>query len=216
MDHSALRAVKNAMRKGMRAKLAKLSSEQVQQETKAVLQRLFSMQEYKQSRSVSVYISMPTGEICTAEIIRDILASNKSCYIPRCNGDVMDMVRLSSWEDYQALPHNRWRIPEPPLDEIRENALDREGLDLIIVPGLAFDRAGWRLGHGKGYYDKYFAKLAEWSAMGNRRLPTTVALALSAQIVDEPVPREDFDQKPQFLLTPDGSLETISDQLTTS
>ncbi|KAJ3165383.1 hypothetical protein HDU88_004177 [Geranomyces variabilis] len=204
MDHRALRALKQAMRKSMRAKLAIQPKDLVVQETHAVVNRLFAMPEYQSSRSISVYISMSTGEISTSAIIEDILGNNKRCYIPRCDGDTMDMVRLTSLEDFRSLPLNKWQIPEPPLTEPRENVLDKDGLDLIIVPGLAFDKDGWRLGHGKGYYDRYFAKIAEWSALSGKPLPVTIALSLSAQMVDGHIPREDFDQKPQFLLTPAG------------
>ncbi|KAJ3173353.1 hypothetical protein HDU87_007622 [Geranomyces variabilis] len=213
MDHGALRAVKQALRKSMRAKLAILPKDLVVKETQAVVNRLFAMPEYQRSRSISVYISMSTGEISTSAIIEDILGNNKRCYIPRCDGETMDMVRLTSLEDFRSLPLNKWQIPEPLLTEARENALDQDGLDLIIVPGLAFDKNGWRLGHGKGfglfprgdrYYDRYFAKVAEWSALSGRPLPVTIALSLSAQMVDGHVPREDFDQKPHFLLTPTG------------
>jgi 5-formyltetrahydrofolate cyclo-ligase len=62
------------------------------------------------------------------------------------------MVKLRSLEDFQTLPTNNWGIKEPRHDEERENALE---LDLIIVPGLAFDKQGWRIGHGKGYYDNF-------------------------------------------------------------
>jgi 5-formyltetrahydrofolate cyclo-ligase len=41
----------------------------------------------------------------------------KTCYIPRCNGDYMEMVRLKSYQDYLSLPLNRWNIPEPSQDE---------------------------------------------------------------------------------------------------
>ncbi|KAI8922555.1 hypothetical protein DFJ77DRAFT_436847 [Powellomyces hirtus] len=173
MDHRAVRALKQALRKSMRGTLAQLPVDQVRQETSSVVQKLLAMEEYKKSRSVSVYLSMPSGEISTTEIIEDI-----------------------------------FRASMPALNHFRQ-ALDEDGLDLIIVPGLAFDKEGWRLGHGKGYYDRYFAKVAERSALSGKALPTTIALALSAQIVDEPLPREDFDQKPQFLVTATGVVREV-------
>ena len=61
----------------------------------------------------------------------------------------MQMVRINSLADYESLPINRWGIPEPTWEEKREEALE-SGLDLVIMPGLAFDRTKARLGHGKG------------------------------------------------------------------
>ncbi|KAG0286801.1 hypothetical protein BGZ98_004954, partial [Dissophora globulifera] len=114
------------------------------------------MPAFKESKTVSVYISMH-GEINTQDIIRTLLDSEKSCYVPRCKGKNMDMVKIESWEDFISLPKNNWNIPEPTQDDPRENDTPR-GLDLIIMPGLAFDRNGTRLGHGRGYYDKYIVK----------------------------------------------------------
>lgn len=47
---------------------------------------------------------------------------DKSCYVPRCHGkDIMDMVKIESWDDFLALPKNSWGIPEPKVEEAREN-----------------------------------------------------------------------------------------------
>ncbi|KND00899.1 5-formyltetrahydrofolate cyclo-ligase [Spizellomyces punctatus DAOM BR117] len=207
MDHATIRALKNALRKDMRKRLAQVPADIVRKESNIVIQKLFAMKEYQQSRNISVYISMPSGEVSTTEIIRDLFDKGKKCFIPRCDGNVMEMVRLVSWDDYKALPTNKWNIPEPLLDEARENALQSEGLDLVIVPGLAFDGEGWRMGHGKGYYDRYLRKVADWSASAGKPPPITVALALSEQVIESPVPRESFDQKPHYVITPTGVIE---------
>ncbi|RKP24013.1 hypothetical protein SYNPS1DRAFT_17778 [Syncephalis pseudoplumigaleata] len=68
----------------------------------------------------NIFISMD-GEIETRPIIEDILATGRSCYIPRWQHDTMEMVRLTSLEDFKALPLNAWNIPEPRHDEPREN-----------------------------------------------------------------------------------------------
>lgn len=78
------------------------------------------------------------------------------------------MLSLRSLEDFKTLKRNSWGIPTPPKSSIseRENCLDRGishendefGLDLIIVPGVAFDHSCRRLGHGKGYYDFFFKR----------------------------------------------------------
>ncbi|CAO3567700.1 unnamed protein product [Mortierella alpina] len=146
----ALRALKNTIRKDMRIKLAALSTEEISRQSAVVTRKLLEMPELINSQNVSVYISMH-GEICTRDIIKALLNQKKSCYVPRCKGQIMDMVKIESWEDFLALPKNSWNIPEPTFDQSRENALDTpRGLDLVIMPGLAFDRTGTRLGHGRG------------------------------------------------------------------
>jgi 5-formyltetrahydrofolate cyclo-ligase len=86
-------------------------------------------------------------------------------------------------------------------------------LDLVIVPGLAFDRQCWRLGHGKGYYDRFLASMQDrhghMPATGktdvtvNLRQHNAVALALDDQIMgDGEIPHEEHDIRPQCLATP--------------
>ncbi|KAF9177923.1 hypothetical protein BGZ50_008241, partial [Haplosporangium sp. Z 11] len=155
----ALRALKNTIRKDMRRKLAAISPEEIQRQSAIVTEKLLGMPVFKESQNVSVFISMH-GEICTRDIIKTLLEQKKSCFVPRCKGETMDMVKIESWDDFLALPKNSWGIPEPGFDEQRENALETSrGLDLIVMPGLAFDRTGTRLGHGRGYYDNYLVKV---------------------------------------------------------
>jgi hypothetical protein len=58
--------------------------------------------------------------------------------VPRVDGNCMDMLHVHSMSDVSTLPVHKWNFRQPGLDEDRENALDTEGLDLIIVPGLGF------------------------------------------------------------------------------
>ena len=86
-------------------------------------------------------------EINTGGILEDALCSGKVCYIPRYEegGNRMEMVRLRDLQDYESLPRTRWNIKQPDMREEREEALESEaGLDLILVPGLAFSRSGGR------------------------------------------------------------------------
>jgi 5-formyltetrahydrofolate cyclo-ligase len=83
---------------------------------------------------------MPTCEIMTTDIIRDLLNSgmnnykyflidflkqiykiDKNCFIPRCTKNNMDMVQINDINDFESLPINKWNIPEPPLDQSRSN-----------------------------------------------------------------------------------------------
>jgi len=83
-------------------------------------------------------------------------------------------------------------VPEPPKDQLLECWPD---LDLILVPGLAFDRLGNRLGWGKAYYDRLLA------ALPSRTL--RVGAAYAFQLLDN-LPSEPHDQRMDLLLTPDG------------
>lgn len=128
----------------------------------------------------------------------------------------MIMLRLRSVAEYESMAVNRWGIREPPLTyadgTIREQALDEttggDGLDLILAPGVAFDQTGGRLGHGKGYYDRYLTRAEEWASQCGASPPVTMALALREQVLpaSERVPADERDRVLDGIISPDGTI----------
>jgi 5-formyltetrahydrofolate cyclo-ligase len=134
---------------------------------------------------------MPSGEIATSGIVRDALAQGKRVFIPYTYNlsepqegqpkSIMDMVELKSDEDFATLKPDKWGIPTPAHDSIpaRANsfghegttngktvdAKDGSGLDLVVMPGMAFDANFGRLGHGKGFYDYFLRRCHDSSRM---------------------------------------------------
>lgn len=110
----------------------------------------------------------------------------------------MNMVLLKSMEDYRSLPlTTKYKIKQPPIsDTWRENGLE-VGLELILTPGVAFTRAGQRLGHGAGYYDRF---LHSYSDRWHDRMPYIMALALKEQVL-ESIPTEPHDYTLNEVLT---------------
>ncbi|KAJ3216079.1 hypothetical protein HDU67_009959 [Dinochytrium kinnereticum] len=162
----------------------------------AVAQKLFAMPVYQQAKNVSVYISKTGPEVSTSAIIHDLLNRNVNCFVPRCVSDtVMEMVKIRSFADLNSLPLNKMGIAEPLLNEARENALDSESLDVIIMPGLAFDRTKARIGYGRGYYDRFIEQCQQHFSQDKQ--PATVAIALDEQLVDE-VPTDEHDRRPDM------------------
>ena len=129
---------------------------------------------------------MPKGEISTSLIVKDALKAGKHVFVPYVHkvartvrespGSVMDMVSLHSLEDYETLEHDSWGIPTPSEASIgrRKSCLDYPetkdsdikdtadgNVELIIMPGMAFDKSFGRLGHGKGYYDFFLHRYHE-------------------------------------------------------
>ncbi|KAJ8331551.1 hypothetical protein QVD99_001820 [Batrachochytrium dendrobatidis] len=197
---TTVKLAKAAFRKQMRATLKTVPFESIEQQSKAVTGKLLATPEYQRSSKIALFLSMK-GEVDTTQILRDVLESGKQCFIPMCNPEAMEMVLLKSWDDFEKLPRNSWGIPEPQPQDGRLNALDPSvgGLDLIIMPGLAFDHSGNRIGYGKGYYDKFLAKCFTVATEKNYQRPSTIAIALREQYVPS-VPAGPQDLKPDQII----------------
>jgi 5-formyltetrahydrofolate cyclo-ligase len=85
----------------------------------------------------------------------------------------MHMVEISSLQDFESLEKNSWGIPEPKLSDKRLDCFQAGGLDLIVMPGLAFDKEQNRIGYGKGYYDRFLQKSFEFAKFRGIAKPTT-------------------------------------------
>ena len=118
---------------------------------------------------------MPQGEVRTDNIVRQAFRDEKQVFIPYLYNEVsrrsdksksvMDMVSLHSLEDYETLQPDAWGIPSVSHDSVngRRRCLplaDREGgeVEVVVLPGVAFDKGGRRLGHGKGFYDLFLSR----------------------------------------------------------
>ena len=112
---------------------------------------------------------MPNGELSTQHILRDAFRQGKNVYIPYIHKadqvSIMDMLALESMAEFDSLQFDRWGIPslQPTQVPGRRNGLTEEGLDLIVMPGMAFDLGFRRLGHGKGYYDHFLSRYSRTS-----------------------------------------------------
>ncbi|XP_072258613.1 5-formyltetrahydrofolate cyclo-ligase isoform X2 [Pyxicephalus adspersus] len=166
--------------------------------------KLLSHKRYQAAQRIAVFLNMP-DEIQTGDILHDIFRQGKACFIPRYQrgSNHMDMVRLNSVEEIKNLPVTSWNIRQPGEEECLEEALTTGGLDLVLVPGLGFDKEGHRLGRGKGYYDTFLERC-------NQQLsakPYTIALAFQEQLCTS-IPVTDSDFKiDEILFTEDLEIE---------
>jgi len=148
-----------------------------------VAQKVLQLTEYQKASAIGVFLSMPGREVSTSSIVADALNQGKKVFVPYIHSEtgsgkakIMDMLRLKDESDRQSLEPDAWGIPSLSAEGIeeRENALGGMGvsnaghhdhssveLDLILMPGMAFDSANNRLGHGKGFYDRYLSRIRE-------------------------------------------------------
>ena len=113
------------------------------------------MEEYLHAETLFIYVSKPI-EVDTLAVINAALANHKRVAVPRCVPDTfeMEIYYITTLSD---LEKGTFGVLEPIVDKC-ERVGDSYGRALCVVPGLSFDAQGYRLGYGKGYYDRYLAQ----------------------------------------------------------
>ncbi|KAJ2143751.1 hypothetical protein IW136_001571 [Coemansia sp. RSA 678] len=182
---------KAQLRRHMQHTLSLLSPAQLLTESTTVIHLVTSLPAYQRAQHLSIYISTPTSELQTTQLIRHALKEGKRVYVPRCDGQIMQMVELKDG-GLETMARNKWGILEPGKEE---RAVDPNVLEFVLVPGVAFDSHGNRCGHGKGYYDRYLQQTQAF----------TCAVCLNDQVI-EAVPVDAHDQKPNMIISPNGIL----------
>jgi 5-formyltetrahydrofolate cyclo-ligase len=152
---------KQALRSSIKKILKTLSNEYIVKCSQQCALRVRELPAFHRGGVVCTYVSMPT-EIQTDGLIGASFDLKKRVCIPKVLGKEssdMIMIELPSVADLLALPKNSWGIPEHSLQMIRDNDIvdfTQSGLiDFIVIPGVAFDEKGNRLGHGRGYYGEW-------------------------------------------------------------
>ena len=180
-------------------KLIKLSLEQITDEkrveyTKQISTQLYNLNEWKQSKVIGITISIPP-EIPTLHIIEQAWREGKEVVIPKCNPEnkTMQFKKITSFEQLESVYSGLLEPVENTL-EVRS-----EKINLLVVPGLAFTREGYRLGFGGGYYDRF---LSSYNG-------STVSLAFECQLVDQ-LPTELHDIPVHLVVSTDKVYRTYA------
>ncbi|TYZ64169.1 hypothetical protein PybrP1_006316 [[Pythium] brassicae (nom. inval.)] len=157
-------SAKKELRRQVAAALRAQDGAELERQSRRVAERVCALPEFAAARSLSVYLAMPR-EAATEELLAAAFAADRKVFVPKITGrgaEDMCMLHARSLEDVAAFPKDNWEIPDPPLlhadGSSRDDALETLELELVLLPGVAFDRAGGRLGHGKGYYAMAVAK----------------------------------------------------------
>ncbi|XP_015175786.1 PREDICTED: 5-formyltetrahydrofolate cyclo-ligase [Polistes dominula] len=192
---ATIKSLKKLLRKEMANVISNITAEEKARQSMKVFEKLKTLPQYQNSQRISIYLSTK-DEIDTTFILKDIFKTGKDVFVPRYNGDTMEMVKLLSMDDYDKLPLTKWNIKQPDISEIRENSFQTDGLDLILIPGVAFTYNGKRLGHGKGYYDKFL----NYTFEKQLRKPHLIAIAFNEQIIDD-IPTTENDVSIDLVIT---------------
>ncbi|HEX3725858.1 MAG TPA: 5-formyltetrahydrofolate cyclo-ligase [Pirellulales bacterium] len=141
-----------------------------------------ALDEFARAQTVLAYIDVRT-EVRTRQNLPALLASSKRIVVPYCVDGQLELFLLESMDEL-AIGMYKILEPKPELRELAHKRVEVSQLDLIMVPGVAFDRRGARMGHGFGYYDK----LLEHA----RHDAPLVALAFECQLFPE-IPTQAHD-----------------------
>jgi len=158
-----------------------------------ILDRVRLLAGFRAARVLSSYVGVG-AEVATTALLVEALERRVRVAVPARDGDRLRLVEIRALFD---LMPASFGLLEPPLAlaTLPERAVAAGTVDVILVPGVAFDRQGGRLGHGRGYYDRLLEEA------GSR--PLRVALAFSCQIVDA-VPMGPGDQPMDLLVSEEG------------
>ena len=148
----------------------------------AIMNRFMELPEYDAARTVMFYVDV-RDEVRTRQALPAALATGKRIVVPYCVDGELELFWLEVMEELEL---GMYRILEPKneLRDVVHKRLQPEDLDLIMVPGVAFDKNGGRTGHGKGYYDKLLEHAKPETPL--------VALAFECQMFDE-IPMDHHD-----------------------
>ena len=187
-DSSSIAMAKREMRVIMRAELGTMSDADRMAASILACDRIFDMPEFRSAATVMLYLPLP-GELDCTRLIECALQAGKMVCVPHVNwkSRAMQPIRLMSLAS-ESLIVDRHGLRIPKLIEYTLS----DAIDAVIVPGLAFDENGHRLGRGGGFYDRFLAQLPA-------SFPT-IGLAFGRQIVSR-IPRETHDAAVRLIAT---------------
>lgn len=187
-------AAKQRLRESMRIALSEVAEEQARFAGGRIAEALSSIPEWRDASRVALFSSLP-GEVDTRPIWDAARQASKSVLFPR----VIPGTRLefAFVEEPAQLEAGRFGVLQPGLD-CSKGSLNAE--TLVLVPGLAFDRVGGRLGRGAGYYDRALLEASNSARMSAGSRPCRFGIGFELQIVSS-VPMGRYDVKMDGVLT---------------
>ena len=175
----ALTEKKNKMRR--RAYDARAAQENKDEISAAICEKFIGLPEYRNARTAMWYIDCRSETRTKPQLQKEIESSGKKIVVPYCTVDENGDNKLGLWllESFDELVVGKWNILEPPRDRwgSPDKEVNAEDLDIVMVPGVGFDRRGGRMGNGQGYYDRLLEKV--------RADCPLVAICYESQLFDE-------------------------------
>jgi len=186
---------KQTLRNQILALRNKLTPKEIGNRSLTISKKIFSLPEYKQAKAVLFFVSFGS-EVLTQPLIKKTLLTGKSVIVPRVNRTKKEL-NLYQIKSLRELSPGSYGIPEPkPLPE---RLIKPEKIDLVILPGIVFDKKGARIGYGGGYYDRLLKKFSN-PLRKPKNVPVYAGLAFDFQVL-ESIPQKSHDVSVDILVT---------------
>ena len=192
-----IQITKSQIRQETVQKIAALSAKEIAEKTKAIENRLFDFANFLESKIILLYVNNP-HEVRTANILKRAYNYNKIVVLPAYSTENFEM-ELKKIDNLKKDLHQGPRDILQP-DESRCKVVPIDKIDIAVIPAVALDEKGGRIGSGEGYYDRLIPRLA----ITTRK----VALALEVQIIPQ-APIESHDKHVDIIITEDRVIYKI-------
>ncbi|MBR5219258.1 MAG: 5-formyltetrahydrofolate cyclo-ligase [Clostridia bacterium] len=150
-----------------------------QEKSLKITEKILEHSALKKASTVFIYVSFGS-EVDTLPLIKELFYLGKRVGVPLCNSDNHTMT-VYEIKDLSQLKKGHYGILEPDKS-LKE--IPKEDIDLIIVPGVAFDKEGYRMGYGGGYYDRFLADFDGY----------TIGISF-LECMENELPKGEFDRK---------------------
>ncbi len=180
---------KKVLRESMQIELNQLTEDERSEISRELQQELFQSELWKNAERIGIYLSFGT-EWDTRKIVEEAFNSGKNVAIPKTIPETkqMDFYQIT---DLSQVQKGHFDIMEPNIE--KATYLDKNEMDLLIVPGLIFTKSGYRIGFGGGYYDRFLMDF----------IHPTVSL-VSLKQIKESIPLNKYDLPVNYLITEEG------------
>lgn len=178
--------MKQKLRKRILEKRDTLTKKEIKDKSKKIKEVLFSLPEFNLAKTICFFVSF-NKEVNTHGMIKEAIKQGKIVCVPMATDHKLILSKINKFDDLDK--KNKYGILEPS----KINKINKNDVDIIIVPGTVFDKQGHRIGYGKGYYDGLLK--------GYKGL--SIGICFDLQMLNK-VPRNEWDEKLDKVITEKG------------
>jgi 5-formyltetrahydrofolate cyclo-ligase len=191
-----VRDEKRRLRAALSQSLRRVSSEQAEDAGQRAARELLAWSGFAPASEIVAFASQ-AGELDTRPFLEATRCAGKTALLPRIRGEDLEFAPV---DDFEGLVSGRYGVLEPGPDCVARSVAAHA---IVLVPGLAFDAQGGRLGRGAGYYDRALAGLRRRSDSA-----TFIGVGFAMQVIDR-VPMTSHDVRIDAILTEDALLWAV-------